>query len=262
MRSTAFPYLSDLVKALTGFTLPLPLPTFGLMVALALVVSIWVAGRELRRLHETGRIGPARRRIKGKHGQRVEVFVPPQEIVGDLGVIGVVAGLVGARLFHLLENPHEFMADPWGMIFSRSGFTIFGGLIFGTIAGVIYVKQRGLPVRVVSDGVAPAMMLGYAIGRIGCQLSGDGDWGIPATSRSSPAGCLRGSGRRPTTTTFLASRSHCRAFIQRRSTRPSWGSSSSAFFGRCASTRSRRAGSSRSIFCCAEQNGSRSNAFA
>lgn len=182
----AFPYLSDFVKALTGVDLPLPLPMFGLMVAAAFLVSIGVARREVRRLHETGRIGLARRRIKGKDGQHVDVSVPPQDIVGELGVIVAIVGLIGARLFHLLEYPHEFVADPWGMIFSRSGFTIFGGLIFGTIAGVIYVKQRGLPIRVTCDGVAPAMMLGYAIGRIGCQLSGDGDWGIPANLALKP----------------------------------------------------------------------------
>jgi len=180
MNSMAFPYLSDFVRALTGFDLPLPLPMFGLMVALAFLVSIWVAGRELRRLHDAGRIGLARRRVKEKDGQHVEVFVPPQEIVNELGVIVVIVGIIGARIFHFLEYPHDFMADPWGMIFSRSGFTIFGGLIFGVIAGAIYAKQRGLPIRAMCDAVAPAMMLGYAIGRIGCQLSGDGDWGIPA----------------------------------------------------------------------------------
>src|SRR5712692_947899 len=182
----AFPYLSDFVRALTGFDLPLPLPMFGLMVALALLVSMWVTGLELRRLHEAGQIGLARRRIKRKDGQHVEVSVPPQAIVGEFGMFVLIVGIIGARIFHLLEYPHEFMADPWGMIFSRGGFTIFGGLIFGTIAGAIYVKRRGLSIRVFCDAVAPAMMLGYAIGRIGCQLSGDGDWGIPANLALKP----------------------------------------------------------------------------
>jgi phosphatidylglycerol:prolipoprotein diacylglycerol transferase len=159
----AFPYLSDLVRTLTGLDLPLPVPMFGLTVAAAFLVSIGVAAREVQRLHEAGRIGPA-----------------PREIAGELGVIVALAGFVGARIFHILEHPQEFIADPWSMILSRSGFSMFGGLVFGAIAGAIHVRRRGLPVLAVCDGVAPAMMLGYAIGRIGCQISGDGDWGIPA----------------------------------------------------------------------------------
>jgi phosphatidylglycerol---prolipoprotein diacylglyceryl transferase len=165
----AFPYLTDLVRVLSGLDLPLPVPMFGLMVAAAFLVSIPLASREVRRLHETGRIAAA-----------------PREIVGELAMIAVVAGLVGARIFHILEHPQDFVADPWSMIFSRSGFSMLGGLVFGTIAGAIHVRRRGLPVLAVCDGVAPALMLGYAVGRIGCQISGDGDWGIPADMALKP----------------------------------------------------------------------------
>jgi phosphatidylglycerol:prolipoprotein diacylglycerol transferase len=165
----AFPYLSDLVRTLTGLDLPLPLPMFGLMVAVAFLVSTGVAASEVQRLREAGRIG----------------LVSP-EIVGELGVIVLLAGLVGARIFHILEHPQEFSADPWSMILSRSGFSMLGGLVFGAVAGAIHVRRRGLSVLAVGDGVAPALMLGYAIGRIGCQLSGDGDWGIPADMALKP----------------------------------------------------------------------------
>jgi phosphatidylglycerol:prolipoprotein diacylglycerol transferase len=180
MNTTAYPYLSDLVKAWTGLDLPLPLPTFGLMVAIAVLVSMWLVGRELRRLHEAARIGTVRRRVKGPDGRYVEQSVPPDEIRGDLVAITVITGLIGARVFSILDYPHEFAVDPWGMIFTRSGFSVMGGVIFGTLAGVVYVRRLGLPVLAVCDAVAPAMLLGYAIGRVGCQLSGDGDWGIPA----------------------------------------------------------------------------------
>lgn len=73
------------------------------------------------------------------------------------------------------------------MIFTRSGFTIYGGLIFGVIAGTIFAGRRGIAIPALSDAVAPALMLGYAIGRIGCQISGDGDWGIPADLSLKPA---------------------------------------------------------------------------
>jgi phosphatidylglycerol:prolipoprotein diacylglycerol transferase len=184
--SSAFPYLSDFVRALTGLNVPLPIPMFGLMVAAAFLVAIKVAQLEASRLHVAGRIGLARKRIRNGVGQYAEVAIPPHEIVADLGVVGLIAGLIGARLFHIFEHVHEFMADPWAMIFSRGGFSILGGLIVGTIAGSIYVRRKGLPIPAVCDAVAPAMMLGYAIGRIGCQLSGDGDWGIEANLALKP----------------------------------------------------------------------------
>jgi phosphatidylglycerol:prolipoprotein diacylglycerol transferase len=166
----AFPYLSDLVRALTGLNLPLPLPMFGLAVAATFLVSLRVAALEIQRLREVGRIGPA-----------------PGGIAGELGMIVALAGFVGARVFHILEHLQEFTADPWSMIFSRSGFSMLGGVVFGAIAGAIYVRRRGLPVRAVCDAVAPAAMLGYALGRIGCQISGDGDWGIAANISLKPA---------------------------------------------------------------------------
>ena len=174
----SFPYLSDFVKATTGYDLPLPLPMFGLFVALAMVVASDCVRRELQRLHEAHQIGTARRRIKGKDGGVVEVQVPPQDIVTDLTVTVMIVGIIGARLFHILDHTDMFLADPWGMIFNRSGLSIFGGLILGTLAGVVCIKHWRLPIRPLLDAVAPAMMLGYAIGRVGCQVSGDGDWGI------------------------------------------------------------------------------------
>jgi phosphatidylglycerol:prolipoprotein diacylglycerol transferase len=174
----SYPYLSDVLKALTGVDLPLPLATFGLFVALAMLAAGECLRRELRRLYAAGRIGAAR-----KGG----IDVPPQDVVTDLLVFVLVAGIAGARLFHILEHTAQFMADPLGMIFSRSGLSIFGGLIFGVLAGLVCVRRWRLPVRPLLDAVAPAMMLGYAIGRIGCQVSGDGDWGIAANMALKPA---------------------------------------------------------------------------
>ena len=159
----AFPYLSDLVRTLTGLDLPLPVPMFGLTVAAVFLVSLRVAAQEIQRLHQVGRIGAS-----------------PGGIAGELAVSVALAGFIGARVFHILEHPQEFMAEPWGMIFSRSGFSMLGGVMFGAIAGALHVRRRGLPVRAVCDAVAPAAMLGYALGRIGCQISGDGDWGVAA----------------------------------------------------------------------------------
>jgi phosphatidylglycerol---prolipoprotein diacylglyceryl transferase len=184
--TSAFPYLSDFVRALTSLILPLPLPTFGLMVAIAMLVSVWVARIELRRLHSAGQIGFAKHNA-GRASGAAETYTPPQEIISDLAFLVFFAGIVGARAFHLLETPQEFLANPWGMIFSRGGFTFYGGLIVGTLVGVAYVKRKRFSIPAFCDALAPAMMLGYAIGRVGCQLSGDGDWGISVDLAAKPA---------------------------------------------------------------------------
>ncbi|MGA7180444.1 MAG: prolipoprotein diacylglyceryl transferase family protein [Thiobacillaceae bacterium] len=179
MRTLAFPYLGDLLKAF-GVQLPLPLPTYGLMVALALLISTWIGYRELKRLQDAGRIGLAQARNRGKDSKSAQEPVPLDKVVVDLVTLVTAVGLIGARIFHILEHPQEFVAHPFDMIFSRSGFSYYGGLILGTLSGAIYVRWRRLPLRIVLDAIAPVLMLAYGIARIGCQLSGDGDWGIPA----------------------------------------------------------------------------------
>jgi phosphatidylglycerol---prolipoprotein diacylglyceryl transferase len=178
----SYPYLSDVVEALTGVHLPLPFATFGLLVGIAALVAASVFGAELKRLYQAGRIGTVR-----KHSRGVALDVPPQEIVTDMVMLVLIAGVIGARVFHIFEHLDEFAANPAAMIFSRSGLSIFGGLIFGTITGVLFVRRYQLPARPLMDAVAPAMMLGYGIGRIGCQISGDGDWGIAANMAFKPA---------------------------------------------------------------------------
>lgn len=182
----SYPYLSDIVKDLAGIDLPLPIATFGLLVAMAILAGAACLKRELARLYAEGRVGPAYKRVKGDDGVVGEVAVPPQEIVSDLAFIVVLVGIVGARLFHILEHTEQFLLDPWSMIFSRSGLSVFGGLILGTVAGVLCLRRWKLPIRPLLDAVAPAMMLGYALGRVGCQVSGDGDWGTAANMALKP----------------------------------------------------------------------------
>lgn len=181
----SYPYLSDIIFALTGIHVPLPFATFGLLVGIAALVAAACFSAELRRLHEEGRIGTVRKmaRVAGK---KIAVEVAPQEIVSDMVILVMVLGVIGARLFHILEHTAEFMADPASMIFNRSGLSVFGGLIFGTLGGILFVRRYKLPPRLLMDAVAPALMLGYAIGRIGCQVAGDGDWGIAANMALKP----------------------------------------------------------------------------
>lgn len=107
-----------------------------------------------------------------------DVVIHPYEQVGNMTMIAAFAGLLGAKIFHNLENPQEFMADPWGALFSFSGLTMYGGLILAAFAVLYFAKKNGMSRLSVMDASAPALMLGYGIGRIGCHLSGDGDWGI------------------------------------------------------------------------------------
>lgn len=182
----SYPYLSDVVMALTGIDLPLPIAMFGLFVALAMLAAAAFLRSELARMHRAGQIGDAVRQVKNKDGTFAEIRMAPQEVVSNFAAVVLVAGIVGARLFHILEHTDSFAADPMGMIFSRSGLSVFGGLIFGAIAGVFFVRRWRLDVRKCLDAIAPSMMLGYAIGRIGCQVSGDGDWGTVANMALKP----------------------------------------------------------------------------
>jgi len=93
-------------------------------------------------------------------------------------------GLVGAKLFHAVEYlDHSF----WAQVFSRGGFSIYGGLILGLIVGLVRLYQQRLNIPALLDIIAPYLLLGYAIGRVGCQISGDGDWGVMSNLDLKPA---------------------------------------------------------------------------
>lgn len=106
------------------------------------------------------------------------VMVMPHQRVPDFTVMAAVAGLLGAKIFHNLENWSDFVQDPVGALLSFSGLTFYGGLILAAIVIIRYAVQKGINIRHLTDGVAPGLMLAYGIGRMGCHFSGDGDWGI------------------------------------------------------------------------------------
>ena len=108
----------------------------------------------------------------------VRVEVHPYQLTGTILIIAAVSGIIGAKLFHQFENWNEFVQDPWGSLFSFSGLTFYGGLIVATVVLIFYSKKNKIHWVHLADAVAPALLLAYAIGRIGCHTSGDGDWGI------------------------------------------------------------------------------------
>ena len=105
----------------------------------------------------------------------------PQDRVGDMVIYAFIFGFLGAKIFHNLENLDDLMRDPVGSLVSFSGLTFYGGLIFATIAIWRYCKKNNMNPIHVADAFAPAMMIAYGIGRMGCQVAGDGDWGIVNT---------------------------------------------------------------------------------
>ena len=110
--------------------------------------------------------------------KEVTQLIHPYQRVGDMTVIAAIFGILGARLFSILENLDSFWQDPLGQLFSGSGLTIYGGLILAFIANYIYVQRNGIKPIHVMDAIAPALIISYGVGRLGCQFSGDGDWGI------------------------------------------------------------------------------------
>ncbi|HEY4741729.1 MAG TPA: prolipoprotein diacylglyceryl transferase [Candidatus Acidoferrales bacterium] len=135
---------------------PLTLPTFGLMVATAMLCAYFVLRADLRR--------------RGIDAEAETLVAVPS-----------IAGMIGAKLYHVLESPREFFANPFGELFSSYGFAWFGGLLAGIAAFVYLGRKFKIPILRLFDIASPACALGYGIGRIGCLLSGDGDYGIPTT---------------------------------------------------------------------------------
>lgn len=154
---------------------PVLVPTFGLMVAAAMVCAYYVLRADM-----------ARRSLGAKDSGAAEAFV----------AVPCLAGIVGAKLYHVLETPRELFANPAGELFSRYGLAWFGGLIAGFAAFVWLAKHRKIPLLAMLDAGSAAAAFGYGIGRIGCLLSGDGDYGIPT---SLPWGMSFPNGLVPTT---------------------------------------------------------------
>jgi phosphatidylglycerol:prolipoprotein diacylglycerol transferase len=132
---------------------PHQLPTFGLMLWLAAVVAAILMDQNFKRSRITA------------------------DAVGIVAV-AVVMGIVGAKLWHVIDTPTEFRDFGWRVLWDSAGFAWFGGLVFGISALVAqgwWAKIGGLRTL---DMAAPSAAVGYGIGRIGCFLSGDGCYGI------------------------------------------------------------------------------------
>ena len=133
------------------------LPTFGPMVVLGFLAGHFFIQKELRR--------------KG---------IDP-DLASSILTAGILAGLAGAKLYFILFElpPGATWSESIGAVFSGSGLTWHGGFLVATAAVIWVVRRRGAPLAEVADAVGIGLAIGYAIGRIGCQLAGDGDYGVP-----------------------------------------------------------------------------------
>jgi len=107
-----------------------------------------------------------------------QVTVHPHELMGSILLWSAVCGFLGAKLFNGLENWDDFVKNPIGMMIGTSGFTFYGGLICGGAVVLYIAYKHGIKPLTMLDIGGPGMMLAYGVGRIGCQMSGDGDWGV------------------------------------------------------------------------------------
>ena len=114
----------------------------------------------------------------------------------DLILWAYVGGFVGARLFLVITEWEQFQRDPFELLLSGSGWVWQGGLIGGTVAVALKARALRLPLSDVADFAGACLAIGQAIGRIGCQFAGDGDYGVPT---SLPWGMSYPNGVVPTT---------------------------------------------------------------
>jgi phosphatidylglycerol:prolipoprotein diacylglycerol transferase len=133
---------------------PLELKTFGLCFAAGFLAAAAVLARHLKEL--------------GK----------PTDWAYEIIFAGLVGGVIGSRLDYVIQNWDEVSDDVLGNVFSGSGLVWFGGLVGGAIGVLLWAWRRGFLSLQLLDVTAVPLALGYAIGRVGCQLSGDGDYGI------------------------------------------------------------------------------------
>ncbi len=248
-----YPNLTEFFKQVFGVNIPLPVQTYGLLVASAFLTGMWILKLELKRKEKdkifspyktTEMIGEGAKiseligngilgfllgfkvvpaitnyselvanpqafilssrgsilgalvvaglmvyltyRSKNKEKldkpKKVEKIIHPHELSGSILLVAVVFGLLGAKIFHNLEYFDEFLQHPWESLVSFSGLTFLGGLIIGGLAVILYLSKYKFNLYHMLDVAAVIVPIAYAVGRLGCHISGDGCWGIPNTN--------------------------------------------------------------------------------
>ena len=169
-----YPKVTDWIWDISGGSLDwrfVPVYSYGFFVACGFMAAAYFITRELQRREKLGWM-PALRYKDGKPEYT-------SELVGDFVIICAIFGITGSSLFNFLESPDSyagFWKDPVGSLFS--GLSVFGGMICAGLALLIYSWRKGIRIPDLFDCLAYCFILAVGIGRLGCQISGDGDWGI------------------------------------------------------------------------------------
>jgi phosphatidylglycerol:prolipoprotein diacylglycerol transferase len=133
----------------------LPVHSFGVMMALAFVIAGAVMQSDFARKNQ------------------------PRDLAWEIVGFGLVGGLLGARLHQAVYHWPLFASDPLAFMTSPSGLVWYGGVLGGVLATFWPIRKSHVPHASARDTAALGLAVGLAIGRIGCHLSGDGDWGTP-----------------------------------------------------------------------------------
>lgn len=104
------------------------------------------------------------------------------ELAYKILLLAIPCGIVGSKLFHILEHLDQFVAEPVNMIFSGSGLSAFGGYILAFVLAIILIKKNNQNVLDIFDAASPSLALGYCFGRFGCHVAGDGCFGFKTLS--------------------------------------------------------------------------------
>jgi phosphatidylglycerol:prolipoprotein diacylglycerol transferase len=135
---------------------PVTIYSYGLMAALGFLLCGYLLERELLRV---GR---------------------DKELAGSIIIAAIVGGIVGSKIYYLVQNPALLVEDFWGNVFSGAGLVWYGGAIGGLLAVSWWIRRKKLPFLLAADLIGPLLLLGQGMGRIGCFLSGDGCYGPPS----------------------------------------------------------------------------------
>ncbi len=136
---------------------PFTVYSYGLMLGVAFIVASWLLTKEFER-----------RKMDPNLSTEITLYA-------------IIFGIIGAKLFSLFENWSSFIADPFGEIFSPGGLTFYGGFLLAALSIYFLARRKKIPYIVVGDAIAPSLAIAYGIGRIGCHLAGDGDYGNPTS---------------------------------------------------------------------------------
>jgi phosphatidylglycerol:prolipoprotein diacylglycerol transferase len=154
---------------------PFKIYSFGLLLGIGYLLGSYILSLELKRKHLDS------------------------ELASTITILAVVFGISGAKILFLIEEWSTFIRNPVGEAFSPGGLTWYGGFILGMAAISVYAKRKKVPFLKIWDGLAMGLIIAYGVSRIGCHLSGDGDYGFPTTL---PWGTVYANGTLPPSRAF------------------------------------------------------------